>query len=127
VREIRLCLTQPLALFLCPLALGHVHQETHELAGLAGRFENRMTDGLNVSRRTVRENDSVMHVDILPCAACALESFGYQGAIARMNTLMKVFERRLTVRVETIYAGMFVGRVADLPSYDIARPAACVR
>src|SRR5437867_6551768 len=125
VRKISLYLPQSLALFIRPPAFGHVDQETHEFAEIAGRFENRMTHCLHVSRCTARKDHSVMHVDIRARVGCALESFHDQGSIVWMNTLMKFFEGRFPpIRIEAIQAGVFLGRVEDLSLQDIARPAA---
>ncbi len=42
------------------LVFTHVHQDTHEFASVAGRFQNRMTYPEHVSRRSIRKNDSKM-------------------------------------------------------------------
>src|ERR1022692_2111536 len=78
--------------FLRQLSFGDVHHGAHELAGLAGRFDEGVTYSVHVSRGPVRENDSEMRLDISSCAHCSLEISDGPASIVRMNALIKLFE-----------------------------------
>jgi hypothetical protein len=92
VREVSLYLAQSLALFIRPPAFGHVHQDTHEFDGGAGRVQNRMGYSMHVSRRTVWKKDSEMRLEILSRAVCSLGAFNDPRSIFWMHTLYHFFE-----------------------------------
>ncbi len=77
---------------LCPVAFGYVHHDTHEFAGVAARFDNRVTYPVHVSRRPFRNYDSEMGLDVSSCADCSLEIVDGPVSIFRMNALIKFIE-----------------------------------
>jgi hypothetical protein len=92
VRKISLYLAQSLALFIRPLAFGHVYQDTHEFADIAGRVENRMTYSMHVSRRTVWKKESELRLEILSRGVCSLGAFNHPRSIFWMHTQYHFFE-----------------------------------
>jgi hypothetical protein len=72
-------------------------------AGTAGRFDERASSSVHVSRGPVRQNDSEMGLDTSSCVHCSLEISDGWDPIVRMNTLIKLFECRYPapVRNET--------------------------
>jgi hypothetical protein len=92
VREIGLGLTQSVALFFSALALGYIHDGTHEFACVAGRFNERVAYSVHISGRPFRKNNSEMSLDIGSCADCFLKIVDGPVSIFGMNALTELFE-----------------------------------
>ena len=102
-----------------------VHHTAHELNGLAGRFDERVTNSVHVSRGPFRQNDSEMGLDTGSRGHCSLEVSDGRASIVRMNMLIKLFEWRYSdpLRNETKQVPVFLGRMDHLSSGNIACPS----
>src|SRR6266851_5699577 len=127
VRELRLGLTQSLALILRPLAFGYVDHSTDEFNEIPGWTENGTAHRVDVPDLAAGMNDSVIELEPRFVTRCSLGRFPKFGLIIRMDALKESFESRLsTVRVKTQYAVAFLGPESDLSRSRGPCPTACV-
>jgi hypothetical protein len=64
VRKISLYLAQPFALFIRPLAFGHVYRCTDVFQNIAGYGANGVARRANVPNRSAWKTDSELHVKV---------------------------------------------------------------
>src|SRR5260370_11492802 len=101
-----------LVFFLSTLALGNIHDGSHEFLELAARVEDGMRDCADTLRRAPRKSDSVLYFETCRFTDCSLERFGPPRPILRMNALAKLFEWwDSLLRIEAEQAGVLIGRV----------------
>ncbi len=110
VREILLRLTQSLALFLRPLALGDVDRCTDVFKDIAGHVVNGMTCRANVLNCSPWKNDSEIHVKVGAFLRLFKKNFSaYPVSILWMNALVERFVGRYTpFRIEAKQAVIFL-------------------
>src|ERR1700681_3394386 len=95
MRKISLYLAQSLALFIRPLAFGHVYRCTDVLQDVAGYVANGVTCRANVPNRSAWKNDSEIYVKVGAFVRPVKEHFSaYLVAILWMNALVKRFVGR---------------------------------
>src|SRR5260370_17453547 len=85
-----------------PPAFGHIHHGPHEFGHIAGRVENRVADGLDLSDLPIRMHNSIDYVEICLFADCCLEVFCRSGPVIGMDAPLQFFKsRRPPTRIET--------------------------
>jgi hypothetical protein len=92
VRKISLYLAQSLALFIRPLAFGHVYRCADVFQEIAGYVANGVTCRANVLNRSAWKNDSEIHVKVGAFVRPFKKHFStYPVSILWMNALVKRF------------------------------------
>jgi hypothetical protein len=101
-----------LPFFLRPPAFGHVHHGPHDFDHIAGRAENRMADGLDLSDLTAGMHNSIAYVELCLIADCSPEMFCSSRPVIGMEALLQFFKpRRPPNGIETQNAERFFGPV----------------
>jgi len=91
VRKISLYLAQSLALFIRPLAFGHVYRCADVFQEIAGYVANGVTCRANVLNRPAWKNDSEIHVKVEPSSGFQETLLYVPVSILWMNALVKCF------------------------------------
>src|SRR5262245_24923672 len=117
----QLCLRLMQSLF-GPLALGYVHDRTNKLNEVTGFPEDRMAKTLEMLCRSVRKNDSIVHLKITSFAHCLINPLLHQGPILGVNFFQEHRIRGLgRLRMEAKDAKMFL-RPEKLSGGNIPTP-----
>src|SRR5262245_20389353 len=118
----QLCLRLMQGLF-GPLALGYVHDRTNKLNEVTGFPDDRMAKTLEMLCRSVRKNDSIVHLKITSFAHCLINPLLHQGPILGVNLFQEHRIRGLgRLRIESKDAKMFL-RPEELSRDHIPTPA----
>src|SRR5579859_1412439 len=91
------------------LAIGYVHRTANELDEFSRRARNRMAHGLNPLDRSVRQQNTKLHVVVRLLSNCPLDCSLPLVSILRMHALQPFFPPgHSSSRIKSVYAVPFL-------------------
>ena len=118
---------QRLSFFLRTSAFCHIHHGPDEFDHVAGRVENRVADGLDLSNLAARKHNSIGYVEISLFEDCCPEVFCSASPIIRMEAPSKFFKsRQPCCGIKTLQPERFLGPIGDFARRRDHRPTARV-
>src|ERR1700754_398940 len=108
------------------LSLGYIHDSTNKSTEATALVDDRMPETLEVLCRSVRKNDSVVHLQITSFANGPINCLLDESSTPRVNPFQKHGIRRFGgLRIEAKDAKVLL-RPEELPGVNIPTPTTCV-